>query len=355
MNKRIMLLSSFVMIIMMSLSAQNLAVIKGRVDCGNVAYEKPVTAVFELQNKGRHKMTIDRVETSCGCISADYPRGEIAGHEKFKVQLTYDARMLGHFYKTAMITVGGSRQPQELVMTGNVLAELEDNAADYPYAFGNLRTDKNTIEFDNVSKGDNLKQEIAIYNNGTETLEPNLMHLPSYLTTSVMPERLSPGKSGKITVYLNSSKLRDYGLTQSKVNLAGTFGEKVSDDTEIPVSVVLIPDFMEMSETQKLNAPQLVLSAEQIEVDFGGKSKKRYDITLTNNGRSPLHIRSLQMFTGGMKVTLPKRRLAPGESTKLKITAYRDELKRVKGKPRVLMITNDPKKAKVVISLTPHS
>jgi hypothetical protein len=43
--------------------------------------------------------------------------------------------------------------------------------------------------------------------------------------------------------------------------------------------------------------------------------------------------------------------LEPGESTKLKITANKDQLKKVRTKPRVLMITNDPDNAKVVLEL----
>lgn len=350
MNKKI-ILSSLLMLLMLPLSAQHLVVTKGSVDCGNVAYEKPVTAVFELKNKHRHKLKISKVETSCGCTKVEYPKGEIGANEEFAIQLTYDARMLGHFYKTALVTSNDSEQPVELVMKGVVLAELEDNAADYPYAFGSLLLDKNVIEFDNVNKGENQEMELLVYNNGTETVEPNLLHLPSYLTTKVMPEHLGPRKAGKITVYLNSAKLRNYGLTQSKVNIAGRYGEKVNERTEIPVSVVLTPDFLDMSEADILNAPRLSLSSETIDVDFAGKSKKKYTIELSNNGRSTLSISSLQLFTDGMKVTLPKRHLEPGEKTKLKVTVYRSALEKSHARPRILMITNDPQKAKVIIEL----
>lgn len=350
MIRNIFLLSSLMILMSLPLSAQHLEVIKGNVDCGNVAYEKPVKAVFELKNKSRHKVRITNVETSCGCVSVDYPHGDIDGREAFTVQLTYDARMLGHFYKTALVTYKGSDEPIELVMKGKVLTEVQDNSADYPYAFGKLLTDKNMIEFDDVSKGENQEQDLLVYNNGSETLEPNLLHLPSYITTKVMPEHLKPGKAGKITLYLNSSKLRSYGLTQSKVNIAGKYGEKVSEETEIPVSVVLTPD-LEMTEAEMLNAPKLSLSTENIEVDFQGKSKKRYDILLSNTGRTTLNITSLQMFTEGMKVTLSKRHIEPGETAKLKVTAYSNAFKKTKSRPRILMITNDPKKSKVIIEL----
>jgi hypothetical protein len=57
------------------------------------------------------------------------------------------------------------------------------------------------------------------------------------------------------------------------------------------------------------------------------------------------------MFTAGLKVTLPKRELKPGETTRLKITGINKDLKRARTKPRVLMITNDPDKPKVVITI----
>jgi hypothetical protein len=61
---------------------------------------------------------------------------------------------------------------------------------------------------------------------------------------------------------------------------------------------------------------------------------------------------SLQMFTKGLKVTLDKRELQPRESTKLKIAmSDRSQLLKARQKPRVLMITNDPDHAKVVIKV----
>lgn len=57
----------------------------------------------------------------------------------------------------------------------------------------------------------------------------------------------------------------------------------------------------------------------------------------------------MQMFTTGLKVRLNKSKLDPGESAKLKITAYKKQLKSARSRPRVLMITNDPTKPKVVI------
>ena len=56
------------------------------------------------------------------------------------------------------------------------------------------------------------------------------------------------------------------------------------------------------------------------------------------------------MFTMGLQVSLNKTKIQPGETAKLKVTAVAAELKKSRSKnPRVLMITNDPDNAKVVV------
>ena len=67
---------------------------------------------------------------------------------------------------------------------------------------------------------------------------------------------------------------------------------------------------------------------------------------------SVLEIRSMQMFTMGLQVSLKKSKIQPGETVKLKVTAVASEQKKSRSKnPRVLMITNDPDNAKVVVKV----
>ena len=224
----------------LQLMAQKLQVIKGEVDCGRTGYEMPVTATFELKNKGGRKMRINKVKMSCGCTQAHYPKGEIGSGDKFSVTLTYDARMLGHFEKSVALYTNATDKPVYLTMKGVVEADYVDYSKSYPYQIGDLRVDKRDLEFDDVNKGDSLSQELLIVNVGSRMLTPNLMHLPPYLSAQVMPEKLGGGKQGKILLTLHSSKLRDFGLTQTSIYLGNELGEKVSQDNEMVVSTVLL-------------------------------------------------------------------------------------------------------------------
>ena len=332
-------------------TAQKLAVVKSVLECGRTGFKQPVTATFELKNKGHRRLLIESVKPDCGCTDVEFPK-EVGAGDKFTIKLTYDARQLGRFHKMAAIKSNGSKAPVYLTMTGVVLPEVLDYTGDYPFSMGDLLLDKAELEYDDVNKGDTPIQEIHIMNNGTTKMTPNVMHLPPYLSAIVKPETVAPGRSATITVMLNSGKLRDYGLTQTNVHIAKQLGEKVSADNEMSVSAILLPDLKAYETTNKAEAPQLRISATDIDfTDFGGKAKKTTDITLLNTGGSTLTISSLQMFTSGLKVTLGKREVAPGQSTVLKVTGFADELAKLRTRPRILMITNDPDHAKVVVNI----
>jgi hypothetical protein len=85
--------------------------------------------------------------------------------------------------------------------------------------------------------------------------------------------------------------------------------------------------------------------------DFEGKTKKTAEVILYNTGKTTLKISSLQLFTTGLKVTLDKQSLEPDETTTLKITGFAAELRNLRSKPRILMITNAPDKPKVVLNI----
>lgn len=319
------------------------------IDCGTIGYDKPFTVKFNLRNKGRD-LQIDTVKTSCGCATASYPRGIISRGDTFTVELTYDARQLGHFEKEAAIFSNASDKPYYIKMRGVVAEEAEEQVTDYPFTIGKVLADKNDIEFDDVNRGDMPVQKIHFINKSTESISPVVMHLPSYLKATVSPNKVAPGRKGTITLTLNSTKLRNFGLNQSSVYLGMYPGDKVNADKEISISAVLLPAFSNMSETQLANSPAMKLSSEVLELgSFEDKQNKSGTIIIENVGKSRLDIRSIQMFTMGLKVKLNKTRLAPGETAKLKITAYKKMLKSARSKPRVLMITNDPSKPKVTI------
>ena len=118
-------------------SAQKLAVAKPVLECGRTGFKQPVTATFELKNKGHRRLYIESVKPDCGCTDVEFPK-EVGAGDKFTIKMTYDARQLGRFHKMAAIKSNASQQPVYLTMKGIVVAELEDYTGNYAYKMEDL-------------------------------------------------------------------------------------------------------------------------------------------------------------------------------------------------------------------------
>ena len=335
----------------LSAGAQQMSAEQATVDCGQVIFAHPVTVEYKLRNDATKPLVITKVYTSCGCATVSYPKSVIAAGDSFTVSATYDAQQMGHFEKLVGVYGTNGENPLMLTMKGVVVSEKQDFSGQYPYKIGDFLCDVADLEFDDVNVGDKPMAKIHIMNNTDETLSPTMLHVPAYLRATISPAKLAPGHAGVATITLDSRRIRDYGLTQTAIYLGSDVADKVAPEKEISVSTVLLPNF-EMSKQQRLNAPQMVISASEFNLgSFGKKKKLKGVIQISNRGRSTLLVTSLQMFTSGLQVELDNRSIAPGGKANLKVTAIKEELKNVRTAPRVLMITNDPDHPKVVLKV----
>ena len=334
-----------------SIMAQKLTTQNATYDFGQILFRTPATAVFKIKNTSHKQIKIKEIYAPCGCTKAKISKKNIASNKEGTVEVVFDAKQLGHFHKEILLFEEGEKEPFVLTIKGVVATEIKDYSKNYPYEIGQIRTDKREIEFDDVYQGKNPTQIINILNTTGETIEPVIMHLPKYLKAEISPTRIAPEQGGEIRIMLISDAIRDYGLTQTSIFLGKFPGEKVSSEKEIPTSVILLPSVSQNTTQQQ--TPQITLSDSIININAmtGKANKLKSEITIQNTGKTTLEISSLQMFTAGMQISLGKSKLAPTETTKLKIQIDSEELKKQKSRPRILMITNDPKKPKVMIEI----
>jgi hypothetical protein len=316
---------------------------------GQVQWKNPVTALYTITNTGTQPLLLTNVDPSCACSVAQWTQTPIAAGEQGSITVAYDARALGHFDKSIAVYTNVQAQPVYLRFTGEVVTEVRDFSQAYPYMMGQIRLDKDELEFPDSYRGEEPTLRIGVANLSEQPYEPVLMHLPSYLTLKAEPAVLQQGERGVITLTLHTDKLKGLGWTESSVYLSRFMGDVVSDDNELPLSVVLLPD---LSYVDEANAPALALSATDINLNDAPskKAKVKSDITLSNNGRSPLRIDKLQVFHPAVGIRLKKSVLNPGESTDLRITVDTGKLKK-KRHLRVMLITNDPKQPKAIIHI----
>lgn len=351
MKRIILILSLFISVVSLLKAQPQISFDKNECNVGDILWKKPITVTFTVINKGNKPLVINNVDVSCGCLNPAWTKKPIQPKGFGTVSATFDAKMLGHFQKSIGVYSNASDKPVYLAMKGVVRTEITDYSKEYPVQIGSIYLDKNHIEFPDVNRGDEPVAEIDIVNASDKEYEPVLMHLPSYLEAKAVPEMLAPKHAGKIQLILHSDKLKDLGLTRTSVYLSRFPGDKVSDENEITVMAVLLPDFSKLTAAQRALAPNVRLSAQELNLTLGTKKKVSQTVLITNTGKSTLEIREMQVTAPSVNVSMKKRSLKPGESMKVKITAVAKYVKKRKHTPRVLMITNDPNRPKVEIKV----
>lgn len=324
-----------------------------QVSLGQIEWKHPTVARFVITNAGNQPLVLTYVEPDCDCSTVEWTETPIAPGEKGEIRVTFDAQLLGHFHKSVAVMTNASPQLLYLHITGEVVTEIKDFTKTHPYQFGQIRVDQNSLDFPDLYRGSIRQLKMSVVNLSDGPYEPVLMHLPSYLQAECNPAVLQKGEKGVITITLDANRLADLGLTQSSVYVARFAGDKVSEENEIPVSAILLPDVATLDNQQQAKAPRIRLSAE--EIDFKAqlikKQKAKQDILLTNEGGSVLDIRKLQVFHPAVGVALKRRLLQPGETTKLRVTLDKRHLSKSRRPLRLLMITNDPQHLKKEINI----
>ncbi len=320
------------------------------VNLGEVPWQHPQTATFQLQNTSQQGWRFTNVHASCGCTQVNWPQEQVEPGATATITVTFDARTLGSFQKEVEVYTSATTEPTYLTLQGRVVTAVSDYEGTFPVDMGTVRLSTNVIEFDDVNRGEHPEFILQVVNTSRGSYRPQLMHLPSYLSARYVPERLAGGRVGRIHLTLNSEKLNSYGLTETTIYLSRQMGDKVSSENEISVSAVLLPSFAHLTAEQRAAAPVMVLSADSLDFgDLGGKKKVTQTILVQNTGLSDLKVTSVQVYGRTLGVSLSNRTIRPGKTAKLRVTVHREYLKKLKAQPRVLLITNDPQHAKTVI------
>lgn len=336
----------------MTVAQPRISTNKERHNFGQVEWKKPANVTFVITNTGDKALVLNNVTVSCACAVIDWPKSPIAPGKEGVISATFDAKMLGRFHKSIGIYSNATPGLIYFYFEGEVVQKVTDFTNYDLESIGQIMIGETEIDFPDVHRGKQPTMQLVVVNQSSAPYEPVLMHLPPYLIMKKEPEVLQKGEKGVITLTLDTDRLTDLGLTQTSVYLSRFAGDKVNEENEIPVSVVLLPDFSGMSENERLNAPVIHLSDTVVNLSnlLLKRQKASFDITVSNLGKSPLRINKLQVFNPAVGVSLRKSILAPGERARLRITLDKKNLNRKK-QLRVLLISNDPVHPKSIIKL----
>ncbi|MCD8304562.1 MAG: DUF1573 domain-containing protein [Prevotellaceae bacterium] len=364
MTRRLLTLSMLMLSLATAEAQPQLQADEKRLWAGELLWKQPKTVSFPFTNDGDSALVIRDVRASCGCVSVDYPRTPVLAGKTGLITATYDAALLGSFYKELAVYTNASDRPTWLAFEGRVVVKPSDTdyETSFPIDLGSIRISTNVIEFDDVNKGDHPVAELQVLNLKKDDFTPQLMHLPQYLSAQYQPEVIQGGRVGKVLLTLDSEKLMMDGLNQASLYMARYPGDKVSPENEIVFAAVLLPSFKDLTAEKLERAPVISVSDEEgqleslsIPVDRSKLTKKKAQVSRTvsveNRGETELEISAVQVFNRAVSVSLSDRKIAPHTKTKLKVSVDLGELKNTKSRPRLLIISNDPRSAKLLLGI----
>jgi hypothetical protein len=324
-----------------------------RVKLGRIEWKRPVKVTYTITNSGNQPLVMSNVTTSCACTIADWSKDPIVPGGKGFVTATFDGNTLGRFDKEVCIYSNANPNLVYLSFEGEVVRQVNDFSKTHPYHIGNIAIDRTSIDFPDAKRGDKLTAMLDVVNMSDRPYEPILMHLPSYISMKRSSDVLLKGQRGIIQLTLDTKNMDDVGLTQSSIYLSRFNGDKVSPENEIPISIIILPDFSNMTVADKEKAPVIHVSATSLDMTeaLSSKNKVSQDISISNTGKSPLIISKVQVLNSAIGVTLKKRIIQPGETTNLRITVHKNANTKDKGKMSILMINDDPIQPKIEINI----
>jgi len=335
------ILTSIAVLCCITMSAQKISFDKSIINTGNTLWKQPITATFKFTNKGKAPLTIKNVDAGCGCLSTKWTDGTLEKGQSGEIQITYDAKQLGHYDRIIEVQTNLSDEPEYIRMKGVITSgKIQTFADNYPYCIDEIYLSTNSVEFKEVTKNDSTSTSIDIYNASQEVYTPNLMHLPPYITAKAEPEMLARGRKGKVILTLHGDKLNDLGLNQTNIYLARFAGDKVGKDNEISVSSILLPE----DNWSNQHSPRAVFDISTTTLNLGKIGTKKQvagTIKITNKGAVPLKIDRIQAFNPAITVSLQQSEIQPGQSVKMKVTLQSKYLELSKAQPRILIFTND--------------
>lgn len=307
-----------------------------------------VTYKFEFVNTGGADLIIQNVSASCGCTAPRWTREPIPPGGKGFVAATYDpAGRPGSFRKYVTVISNSNPGNVRLTIAGEVEAKPRTIEDDYHYAMGPMRLKSNHLAFGNLKNTATAEKQLEVINTSDKDVEIAFQRVPKHVTIEAIPSSLKPNQKGLILASYNAPVRNDWGFVIDRMNLS--INGVTERNYSLVVSANIEEDFSSLSPEALAQAP--VINVDNTEFNFGKikqGEKMEHVYVLTNSGKSDLHIRKVKASCGCTAVQPAKNVIAPGESVDIK-TVFNSAGKTGNQNKTVTIITNDPKKSKLIL------
>ncbi len=312
--------------------------------------EGPVVHDFLFTNTGKVPLILNDVKASCGCTTPEWTKEPVLPGKTGTIRVSYNPRNRpGSFSKGIQVSSNATSPTVALAIKGVVIpAEKMEDV--YKYSVGRVRLQTIYAAFGELYKGTNGKYVIRVMNASHDTaVTLSFARLPDHLKVTLQPAALAPQQEGNIVLEYVTAKQPGWDYTVDRIDLL--VNGHTLPNNRISITANLREDFSHLTPQDLEKAPVADFGEETFDFGTIGQDKPvEHVYTLTNRGKSNLYIRKVGASCGCTAVQPDKTVIAPGKSTTIKVV-FNPAGREGNQKKAITVITNDPKRSKVILWL----
>ena len=320
-----------------------------------------VTGKFIFTNVGNEPLELTNVRPGCGCTAANYTKGAIAPGEKGYIEATYNPyNRPGAFNKNIRVTTNEPKfledekaTPHMIFIKGEVIKRppTEFEKAGYDKTAGMMRIKVPDVAH-NLMNTETVLDTFYVRNFWTKPVSFKMEKPIEYVSEVYrnFGAELQPGQEGFFVLKYDASKRNKFGQVKDMITF--TTNDSIEPTKRVHYAVNIKEDFSKMTPKQLKSAPICEVSANSI--DFGDMQKnvtKVEKITVKNNGKNPLMIRSLEPSNSSYRVSSSMTEIPSGATAEITVT-FKAPGRSSTQNATLDIITNDPANPVRTITLT---
>lgn len=311
-------------------------------DFGDVSVtDGPLTCTYTFTNNGSDPIAIFEVVSSCGCTNVQWTKAPVQPGKTGTVSATYkneDGPM--PFDKTLTVYISGVKRPVILRLRGVVHEKKKSlNELYGAQKIGTLGIKSRRMKTGNLKQGQQVSEQITVANLGKKALKVAWADVSEELALQVEPNPIPAGSTATLTctVSANPEKYGRQLYTATPV----LNGQKAGGTLEITTWTQ--ENFVIMDQAARDNGPIPYFTGSTVNLGTAAKGAAlTAEFTVTNRGKSPLHIYQADAESPALTLAAPMPDVAPAKKGSVRFTLDTSLLDKGEHVIMVSLTTNSP-------------
>lgn len=312
--------------------------IENYIDFGIIREDGLKRGAFKFVNKGNETVVINKVRATCGCTDVDYSKNQILKGDTAVINFSFNpSGRPGKTKKTIKLYLKDEQNPITLTFTGNVIGNEEFLTLNYPIEVNeNIRLEKENIDLGELIKGINRHFFVSIYNQGSDTIQPEFLKNINGIDLNLVPNSIPPGETSTLGIYVNTNHIENYGQNNFEIQ-----GKLQNETFKIMGEFILMPARKDLKDIDPKSG-LIGIQNKTIEVKQINNDIVTLDFEIKNEGEKTLKIYGITNTSNALKIVRYPDSIKKGGNGNIQLKLNTSRLPDGPFRLKVGIISSDP-------------